>query len=296
MQRAQLESHIECATKSHLDLACGKLWETQEKLKEKITHFDKREDRVNNLYKQLEEKVNDIQHQHQCNVGSLRQQQNQRHDTLQAQLKQEVNTCQTKLGQKISMERKMLFVLLLWLLVVLAFYLTRLEVSVIQSLHKRVMKLEENRDDSNSFIWKITSFEEKLTQAKKYQKLWIDSVPFHAFGYKLKIQLWPNGVRQNTHLSILIVVTKGEDDAILPWGFSKRVKFTLIDQQDNLNLRQNVVTEFTADPNNKAFKKPVDGETRVGYGSYNIVSHNDLRKRRFLVDDTLFIQVQVDSP
>lgn len=131
MQRAQLESHIECATKRHLDLACGELWDTQEKLKEKITHFDKLEERVNILYEQLEEKVNDIQHQHQYNVDSLRQQHHRRHDTLQAQLKQEVNTCQTKLGQKISMERKILLVLLLLSLVCLAFYLTRREQSVI---------------------------------------------------------------------------------------------------------------------------------------------------------------------
>ena len=50
------------------------------------------------------------------------------------------------------------------------------------------------------------------------------------------------------------------------------------------------------EPNHVAFKKPVDGEAPVGYGFPQFVSHNDLRKRLFLVDDTLFIKVQVDSP
>ena len=139
MQRAQLKSHIKCATKRHLDLACGELWDTREKLKEKITHFDKLEERVNNLCEQLKE--NDIQHQHQCNVDSPRQQHDRRDDTLQAQLKQEVNTCQTKLEQKISMERNMLLVLLLLSLVFLAFYLTRQmeeNINIVQSCMKKM--------------------------------------------------------------------------------------------------------------------------------------------------------------
>jgi len=341
VQRAQLESHIECATKIHLDLACGELWDTREKLKEKITRFNKLEERVNILYEQLEEKVNDIQHQHQYNVDSL-QQHHRRHDTLQAKLKQEVNTCQTKLGQKISMERNILLVLLLLSLVLLPFCLTSViqsledkfqtkleekisiikslhgknvgmvkkdiedkfqtkleeKISVIQNLHEKNVILEEHSEVSHIYMWKVTSFEEKLTQAKSKEKLWVNSIPFYAFGYKLMMQLRPNadGVGLNSHLSVFIVVTKGEFDAILPWGFSKRVTFTLIDQQDNSNLRQNVVVGFTADPNNVAFKKPVDGETRRGYGFPKFISHNDLRKRRFLVDDTLFIKVQVDSP
>ena len=69
VQRDQLESHIECATKSHLDLVCGELRDT----KENIMHFDGLEERVNILHEQLEENVNDIQHQHQNNVDLIQQ-------------------------------------------------------------------------------------------------------------------------------------------------------------------------------------------------------------------------------
>jgi len=119
VQRAQLESHIERATKSHFDLACGELWDTQEKLK-------KLEGRVNSLY--------DIQRLHQCKADSLRQQHH-----LQAQLKQEVNTCQTKLRQKITLERNMLLVLLLFLVGFIAFYLTGLEARVQKKMEEKTL-------------------------------------------------------------------------------------------------------------------------------------------------------------
>jgi len=51
---------------------------------------------------------------------------------------------------------------------------------------------------------------------------------------------------------------------------------------------------FSADPKNTAFKKPVEGETRSVWRFPQFVSHNDLRTRSFIVDDTLFIKVLVD--
>jgi len=153
-----------------------------------------------------------------------------------------------------------------------------------------------NTEESCIFIWKIASFEDKLRQGKNNEKSYIESDPFYAFGYKLMLQLWPNGngIGENTHLSIFIVVMKGEYDAILPWGFLMPVEFTLIDQQDNPNQRQNVVMGFTADPKNAAFKKPVEGETRSVWGFPQFVSHNYPRTRSFIADDTLFIKVQID--
>ena len=485
MQRSQLESHIECATKSHLDLVCGELRDTQEKIREKIIHFDGFEERVNILHERLEENVNDIQHQHQNNIDLIQQQHQRRVNILQEKLEQKVKTCQTKLEQAISMERKMFLVCLVLGLVFLAYYLTKIEdrvqknfkekliqiledrvhkhleerlsviqglhgsnvgmvrkdledviqkkldekvsiiknledkvqihleeklsvieslhestvgmvrkdlddviqkklhekvsiiknledrvqkhqhqqqhqrrvnilqeqleqnakacqtklelkiflvclvlglvllayyltkiehrvqkkfddedtiikkvltkieekaESVIQSLHKRILKLEMDPEASHIFIWKITSFE---NQVKNNEDSYITSVPFYAYGYKLMVRLYPkrfdNG--ENTHLSIAISVMGGEYDAILPWGFSKKVAFTLIDQQDNPDHRQDVVMGFTADPNN--FKKPVKEGDFFGVGFAEFVSHIFLRTRRFIVDDTIFIKVQV---
>ena len=141
---------------------------------------------------------------------------------------------------------------------------------------------------SRIFIWKVTSFENQVRKASD-----IKSVPFYAYGYKLLPELCPNGDGENTHLSIFIYVIKGEYDAILPWGFSKKVPFTLIDQQDNPDQRKDVVIRLTADPNLRAFKKPVEGEDRVGRGSQTFVSHSVLRTRPLIVDDTIIIKVEV---
>ena len=489
VQKDELESHIERATKSHLNLVCGELRDTQEKLKKKIKHSDR-----------LEEKVDEIQHQHQNNVDILQQQYQRRVDILQEQLEEKVKTCQTKLDRKISMERNCIIIFLVCLvlgLMPLTVHLTKPDdslheknlgmvkkdledrfqkkleekVSVIQSLHEKNVgmvkkdledrfhkKLEENvsviqslheknvgmvkkdledrfhkkleekvsviqslheknlgmvkkdledrfqkkleekvsviqslyeknvgmvkkdledrfqkkleekvgviqslhektvgmvkkdledrfhkkleekvsviqslheknvgmvkkdledkvdslntdlsnkllisevdTEKSRSFVWKITSFENKLRQAKSNWNRYVESVPFYAYGSKLMLRLYPNGFSEgeNTHLSIFIVVMKGEYDAILPWGLSKSVIFTLFDQQDKSNQLQNVVMKFRADPKDEVFKKPVEGEPRVGRGFRRFVSHDDLRTRRFVVNDTLFIKVQVDSP
>jgi len=165
-------------------------------------------------------------------------------------------------------------------------------------LSNRLLILELHTEVSHDFIWKITSFENKLRQGKNKEKRLIDSFPFYAYGYKLMLRLYPDGdgAGENTHLSIFIAVMKGEYDAILPKGFTKRVKITLIDQQDNPNERQNVVMGFNADPPEKSFERTAEGEIRLGWGFPQFVSHNDLRTRRFLVDDTLFIKVQVYAP
>lgn len=124
-----------------------------------------------------------------------------------------------------------------------AFFVTKHEDRVQQKLEEELKILEVDTEETRSFLWKITSFEDKLRQLKSNGRRYIKSVPFSAYGYKLMLRLYPNGVAagENTHLSRFMVILKGEYDAISPWGFSKQVKFTLIDQQDDPNQRKNHV-------------------------------------------------------
>ena len=91
------------------------------------------------------------------------------------------------------------------------------------------------------------------------------------------------------------ILMKGEYDAILPWPFNKKVTFTLIDQQQNQNDRKNIVWFIPANPDNSLWKqKPVSDENQENWlGS---VSLGKLKERRFIVDDTIFIQVKIDPP
>ena len=171
--------------------------------------------------------------------------------------------------------------------------LQKLEESV-NVLKKDVLFSEEKCD---SFMWKIDGFSEVLRKAKSREEIRIDSSPFYRCGYKCKLSLNPNGSGsgKNTHLSIFLIIMKGEYDASLKWPFYKEVTFTLVDQQENANDKDNFVHSFsTSTPKSKSFKRPVT-EENIGWGNPKFISHKELQERRYIVDDTIFIQFSITS-
>ena len=164
--------------------------------------------------------------------------------------------------------------------------------------NSEVLKLKE---ESPPFVWKISRFNGLLESAKKGLKPDVEiSPPFFTgpVGYKLFVYIYPNGDRdrRNTHLSVYISLMKGTYDAILPWPFRKTMTFTLIDQQENELNANNVARIFTPDPANPGFARPLDSNSGPGYGFPLFISHEQLRSRRYIVDDTLFLKVQCSSP
>ena len=154
--------------------------------------------------------------------------------------------------------------------------------------------------ETRTFIWKIERFSEVLRQAKAWEKNRIESIPFYtdraeSYGYKLRVWIYPNGNggKVDTHLSVYIVVMKGEYDAILPWPFSKRVNFTLIDQQEDPAERDNVTMYLIAGNYPESFARPRENSTINGRGFAEFVTQDKLHSRRYIVDDTLFLQVEV---
>jgi len=148
--------------------------------------------------------------------------------------------------------------------------------------------------ERQNYTWKVIGFSEILRQAKKGVKTKIESAPFYRYGYKHKLRLNPNGIYavKNTHLSICSIIMKGDNDATLSWPYNKKVTFTLIDQQGDPTERNNIVKYFTADPKiGETCTRPVTDEN-MGWGFSDFVPHSKLSERRYIVDDTLFIQVQ----
>ena len=133
-----------------------------------------------------------------------------------------------------------------------------------------------------------------MRKAKAGEEIDICSAPFYDYGYKFKLDLNPNGydAGKDTHLSIFIRIMKSDYDAMLQWPFHKKVTFTLIDQQQEEKDKKNIVRSFIADPKLKNFKMPV-AVCNYGHGLTKFVSHTDLRTRRYVVDDTIFIQVKL---
>lgn len=164
----------------------------------------------------------------------------------------------------------------------------------LEKLEKRVNALEECE---SSFTWRIDGFSEVLRKAKSGEETRKDSSPFYRHGYKFKLSINPNGFGQgeNSYLSVFLIIMKGEYDATLTWPFHKKVTFTLIDQQENEHNRENIVLSFTSDPNwPRSFARPVT-EENSGRGYSKFVSHEVLQKRRYTVDDAIFIQVHFTS-
>ena len=163
-------------------------------------------------------------------------------------------------------------------------------------LEQRMAALEKRRcSDCNVYTWKIGGFQEILRRAKTGDSNDIYSDPFYIgeCSYKFRMRLYPNGngEGENTHLSLFLANIEGEYDAILQWPFPKKVTLTLIDQQENLNDRLSVSISLTAEENWRS--RPLNGNESY-WGFPEFVSHEELRKRAYIVDDTVFLQAKFE--
>ena len=172
---------------------------------------------------------------------------------------------------------------------------------ITRKLEEKVTALENRvRQCSEEHTWKISGITEVLNHLREWKIPEIKSAPFYTrkYGYKFKITLSPDPFLFYffQYLRVNFVLMKGEYDAILPWPFNEKVTFTLIDQQENQNDRENIVNFLPANPHNGLWKrKPVSDENEPNFLD-SFVSLDKLRERRFIVDDTIFIQVKIDPP
>ena len=170
--------------------------------------------------------------------------------------------------------------------------------SLVLKLSAQEKETSKAKMETPTFVWKLSAFSEMLRQAKQGRNVKIHSTPFYTapFGYKLRLYVKPNGdgSGKNTHLSVFVILMKGEYDGMLLWPFNQKVSFTLIDQQESSDERENIVMHFRAENNPENFMRPESEENR-GRGFTRFVSHEKLKTRKFIMHDTLFIQVDVES-
>ena len=150
---------------------------------------------------------------------------------------------------------------------------------------------------SGVHTWKICGFKEVMKQAKSGEQTQIKSPPFYDHGYKFGLTLQPNDPGFNkTFVTVYFFVMKGEYDAILSWPLpDKKVTFTFIDQQEDTRQRENKVKfVILPDKRYKDFFRRVENNENQGPVGCRIITHDELSGRRFVVDDTIFIQVKID--
>ena len=169
--------------------------------------------------------------------------------------------------------------------------------------------LTDEDDRKKCFIWKIKPFSECFRQAKEGVKEMIESDPFYTgrYGYKLKVFAYPyyTGyfLPHAPQLSIGIDLMEGEYDNILTWPFSKKITFTVIDQNKDLEERQNHFDYLSPTKHKKlgSFFVPNLFSERPGEKMMTVegeipcfISQETLQTRPFIVNDTLFIQVDIE--
>ena len=171
-------------------------------------------------------------------------------------------------------------------------------IDVVFELQIQRREVEKHSEENcNSFTWKITSYGEALRKAKSGKEIFLKSSTFYICRYKCKLQLFPNGLAEgeNTHLSFFLTLMKGEYDAMLTWPFHKKVTMMLIDQQEKAKDRENIAMSFITTGFPESFGRPVNDEN-IGNGYRQFVSHEKLQESRYIVDDTMFIQIRISSP
>ena len=146
------------------------------------------------------------------------------------------------------------------------------------------------------FTWKIVNFTRKLAQANSNNDDGrIESEHFFtSHGYKMKLLVNFNEAPRGHagYMGVYLVLMKSDRDGTLPWPFTKRFTFVLVDQQDDLSQRQNIGKAITPG-GEEEFKRPRQRENRGG-GRLQFVKHSTLRARQYIRDHVVYIKILVD--
>jgi hypothetical protein len=143
-------------------------------------------------------------------------------------------------------------------------------------------------------LWKIADIERRIKDAVSGKTLSIDSKPFYSSknGYKMCARLYLNGdgIATGTHISLYLIVMKGEHDSVLPWPFQQQFSLVLIDQQG----KQHITNTFLPSPSSSSFLRPKT-DMNTASGSPSFVPLSTFHSGGYLRDDCLFINVIVDT-
>ena len=178
-----------------------------------------------------------------------------------------------------------------------------LKAAVNEHLTMAMQKIRINESRSvctnGIFIWSIKNFRSQFELARNSEdELAVFSQPFYTsqYGYKLKIKAYLNGRDRGkgTHLSLYLIIMKGEYDALLDWPFNLKITFFLLDQGEQRKHKIHQLSPNRSLPNVRAvFNKPSNREN-LGIGNPSFVSHEAIDAGEYVKDDTIFIKCEVE--
>lgn len=169
---------------------------------------------------------------------------------------------------------------------------------------KHFRELESTSYDGK-LIWKLRDYRKRKEAGSQGQGPCLSSAPFHTgrSGYKMAARAYLNGdgAGRDTHLSLYVVLMRGDFDPLLPWPFRQPVSLSVLDQSGTNN---HLTMSFKPDPENTSFHRPgsaaatSNAPTNVASGFQCFASHAQLETPKnaiYVRDDTLFVKVKVDT-
>ncbi|XP_067406904.1 TNF receptor-associated factor 1-like isoform X2 [Emydura macquarii macquarii] len=165
---------------------------------------------------------------------------------------------------------------------------------MISSLGARIQALEQTSYDGR-FLWRVPDVGRRMQQALSGQTPAIHSPSFYTsrYGYRLCLKLYFNGdgTGAGTHISLFLVVMRGEYDFQLKWPFRHKVTFTLLDQIGE----RHVSASFRPPDSSSSFQRPVS-ETNVASGLPEFFPLRQLQapEATYIHEDTLALQALID--
>lgn len=176
--------------------------------------------------------------------------------------------------------------------------------SVQKHLELACYKIRENESRTvcidGKFIWKINNYRKQMDESlASDEETAIFSPVFYTsqYGYKLKLKAYLDGRDRGrgTHLSLYIIIMKGDYDALLDWPYNMKVTFYLLDQSERRQHRSHTLSPNLSLPNIKVvFNRPT-GKENLGIGNPCFVPHELLDSGGFVQDDTIFIKVALSA-
>ncbi|KXJ17485.1 TNF receptor-associated factor 4 [Exaiptasia diaphana] len=168
----------------------------------------------------------------------------------------------------------------------------------VEELKERIFELERQPTKYDGrFLWRINKYDQRLSDARQGKERYLYSDPFFSgrYGYKFRVCVGFNGDgdAKGTHVSVYINLVRGKFDALLPWPYSTKIVFTLMDQRHDENERKNIVMDIIPDTTLEGWQRPKTDQN-PGVGIWKFAKHENIKNKGFLKDDEIFLKVEVE--
>ena len=149
------------------------------------------------------------------------------------------------------------------------------------------------------YVWRINAFPKKLKRVQS--NAYDEPSRSEAFttgpnGYRLSMWAYLNGrgKGQDKCLAVYVRVMGGEYDPILPWPVKPCYTFQLISQAQDPNKRLDLVRVRDLSIKHSGIARPQKDDKSVIVGFDDFIVHEDIEKKEYLLDDSLFIRCIVE--